>query len=78
MVTISHVSSTIFDEWIPINYPKGFSKDNSFVFGIQAESQANAISIIKLNFERTHYLVHKITVDGVFNFLLYFIKIFNN
>lgn len=68
----------IFDEWIPINYPKGFSKDNSFVFGIQTDSQINIISVLKLNKERTHYLVHRITTDGVFNFNLCFIKISNN
>ena len=66
-----------FDEFLPIPYPDGLNASNCFVFGIQTESQVNVLSVIKLNAERTHYLIHKLTIDGVFNFYLCFIKIKN-
>ena len=75
LVRIVKIRDTRFDEWILIPYPSGFSKDNSFCFGIQTETQNDAIDILKLNFDRTHYLVHQLTKDLTFNFDLCFIKI---
>lgn len=75
LVRIVKIRDTRFDEWILIPYPSGFSKDNSFCFGIQTETQNDAIDILKLNFDKTHYLVHQLTKDLTFSFDLCFIKI---
>ena len=77
LVKIKQVQEMKFDIFLPIPYPNGFNVNNCFVFGIQTESQVNALSVIKLNTERTHYLIHKLTLDGMFNFYLCFIKIQN-
>ena len=77
LVKIKQVMEMKFDIFLPIPYPDGLNASNCFVFGIQTESQVNALSVIKLNTERTHYLIHKLTIDSMFNFYLCFIKIQN-
>lgn len=71
---VKRLSNERCDTWNVLEYPSGFNKDNSIPLFIHTESQTDCFDIIKVNNERTHYLVKPLTVERKFQYNVIFIK----